>query len=159
MEVNDSTKPKLVENGYCRVWGRLKQFNNKRHVGAHVIRPLTDYNEINYHLLEATAVHLFFTRGPTPNTAGGAGAANGADRGAQELTVNGKPISPMARRVYAELMDEPGDQGLSVHTLAEQLKADRYDVNKAALELVDSGLTFTTSDEYTWSVMDRQMIL
>ena len=41
---SDSTisKPKLIENEWARVWGRLKAFNNKRHVGAHVIRPISD---------------------------------------------------------------------------------------------------------------------
>lgn len=57
-------KDKVVEQGYVRVWGRLKAFNNKRHVGANIIRPIHDFNEIQYHLLEATVVHLHFTRGP-----------------------------------------------------------------------------------------------
>jgi replication factor A2 len=155
MEVNDSVKPKLVENGYCRVWGRLKQFNNKRHVGAHAIRPITDYNEINYHLLEATAVHLFFTRGPVPNTAGGArnsaGAANEAERGAQELS----SVSPLARRVYAVMRDSPpSNEGLHVQILASQLKVDAHDIQKAAEELVSVSLIFTTVDDSTWNILD-----
>ncbi|KAI9864497.1 MAG: replication factor A protein 2, partial [Pleopsidium flavum] len=28
---SDNPKPKLIENAYARVWGRLKAFNNKRH--------------------------------------------------------------------------------------------------------------------------------
>uniref|UniRef100_L2G2L3 Putative replication factor-a protein n=1 Tax=Colletotrichum fructicola (strain Nara gc5) TaxID=1213859 RepID=L2G2L3_COLFN len=40
--------------GHVRVWGRIKSFNGKRHVGAHFIRPVTDFNEVNYHLLEST---------------------------------------------------------------------------------------------------------
>ena len=37
-------KPKPEEQGYARVWGRLKAFNNKRHVGANIIRPVKDFN-------------------------------------------------------------------------------------------------------------------
>jgi replication factor A2 len=66
-----TAKPQPKEGEYLRVFGRLKAFNNKRHVVAHIIRPITDYNEVSYHLLEATAVHLYFTRGPSE------GAANG----------------------------------------------------------------------------------
>ncbi|RMZ88984.1 hypothetical protein DV736_g3775, partial [Chaetothyriales sp. CBS 134916] len=48
-------KKEIKEDDYVRVWGRLKDFNGKRHVGSHVIRLVSDYNEINYHLLEATS--------------------------------------------------------------------------------------------------------
>src|SRR3954470_17340678 len=91
----DMNKAKLVENAYCRVWGRLKAFNNKRHVGAHVIRPVTDYNEINYHLLEATVVHLFFTRGPpsaATNGQSGAAATNSGAAAGQEIAMNGRAM-------------------------------------------------------------------
>ena len=88
MDVDSSKKP--TEESYCRVWGRLKAFNNKRHVGAHVIRPISDYNEVNYHLLEATAVHLFFSRGP-PSGQGhkGAAATNGVNGGVVSSVING----------------------------------------------------------------------
>ena len=56
----------LVDGDYARVYGRMKSFNNKRNVVAHVIRKVTDFNEIGAHLLEATVVHLYFTRGPPP---------------------------------------------------------------------------------------------
>jgi len=64
-------KAATKEGEYLRVFGRLKAFNNKRHVAAHVIRPITDYNEGQYHLLEATAVHLYFTRGPPEEASNG----------------------------------------------------------------------------------------
>ncbi len=48
---------KLVENDWARVWGRMKEFNKKRRVGANVIRSMADKMEIIYHLLEATCVH------------------------------------------------------------------------------------------------------
>ncbi|RWA13511.1 hypothetical protein EKO27_g1617, partial [Xylaria grammica] len=54
--------PAFGEEDYVRVWGRLKSFSNKRHIGAHVIKPVREFNEVNYHLLEATYVHLYFTR-------------------------------------------------------------------------------------------------
>lgn len=162
MDTGDSGKgpPKLVEQGYCRVWGRLKAFNNKRHVGAHVIRPITDMNEVNFHLLESTAVHLFFTRGP-PHAAGGAqgeaAATNGAAAGGAD-GANGRALpsmSPMARRLYNSLKEtEQSNEGLHVQQLASLLGAGVNDVYKASEELLGSGLIFTTVDDNTWAILE-----
>ena len=155
--VEDISKSRLVENAYCRVWGKLKEFNNKRHVGAHVIRPITDYNEINYHLLEATAVHLFFTRGPPPSKDGqqSTGTANGAQAGNE---INGRPVpnmTPLARRLYNALKETPqSNEGLHVQMLASQLQAGVNDVYKAAEELIGIGLIFTTVDDNTWAILE-----
>lgn len=51
---------------YVRVIGQLKSFNNKRSINAQVMKKITDFNEIQYHLLEAIYVHLYHTRGPPP---------------------------------------------------------------------------------------------
>ena len=157
METSDQAKPKLVENGYCRVWGRLKAFNNKRHVGAHVIRPITDYNEIHYHLLEATAVHLFFTRGPPP--APGQEERNGGmnSAGGQETNSDGRAMSsvtPLARKVYQALKSADSNEGLHVQLIASQVNAPVNEVFKAAEELVQVGMAYTTVDDSTWAVLD-----
>ena len=160
MGIEDSSKLKLVENAYCRVWGRLKAFNNKRHVGAHVIRPITDYNEINYHLLEATAVHLFFTRGPPPSATDGQNGTrtpNGA-AAVQDTIMNGRQMpqmSPLARRLYNALKETPqSNEGLHVQMLSSQLGAGVNDVYKAAEELIGTGLIFTTVDDNTWAILE-----
>jgi replication factor A2 len=160
----DPDKPKLTEEGYCRVWGRLKAFNNKRHVGAHIIRPITDYNEINYHLLEATAVHLFFTRGPPQGA-----QTNGHNQGATNGTANGNSnqsfadpqmaqiagCSPLAKKVFAALKKMPqGNEGLHVQMIASDMKIPTTEVYKGAEELVAAGVIFTTVDDNTWAVLD-----
>jgi replication factor A2 len=153
----DMNKAKLVENAYCRVWGKLKAFNSKRHVGAHIIRPITDYNEIHYHLLEATAVHLFFTNGPPTLKDGqqNGGKANGV-AGGNEMNGRSMPnMGPLARRVYNALKETPqSNEGLHVHMLASKLQAEVNDVYKAAEELIGIGLIFTTVDESTWSLLE-----
>lgn len=156
----DSSKPKLVEDAYCRVWGRLRAFNDKRHVQAHIIRPITDYNEINYHLLEATALHLFFTRGP-PGTAGDNdqkqtggqnGQMDGSAAGGRGLPGN---LTPRAKAVYDYLRNSPqSNEGQHVQLIASNMGMEVNDVYKAAEELVEAGLTFTTVDESTWAVLD-----
>jgi replication factor A2 len=151
----DTNKAKLVENAYCRVWGRLKAFNNKRHVGAHVIRPITDYNEINYHLLEATAVHLFFTRGPPTSMDGqqNGGKANGV-AGGNEMGSR-QNMTPMARRLYTALRQTPqSNEGLHMEVLATQLHVEVNEVYNAAQELISMGLIFSTLDENTLALVE-----
>src|ERR1700712_4256032 len=112
----ESAKDELSDNTYVRVWGRIKAFNGKKHVGAHVIRPVTDFNEIAMHLLEATYVHLYFTRGPPESIQNGNAQAGGGmfvdqGQGAPTTHAGGKPLpaslSATARRVFQTLQNAP----------------------------------------------------
>jgi replication factor A2 len=152
-------KPKLIEEGYCRVWGKLKAFNNKKHVGAHVIRPVTDYNEINYHLLDATATHLFFTKGPINTGKGQNGTRTNDDSGgAQQSVSNGQALPSMsagARKLLQTLKATPqSNEGLHVQVLASQMGTNTSEAQRAAEELISLGLIFTTVDEWTWALLE-----
>ena len=158
-------KPKPVEQGYARVWGRLKAFNNKRHVGANIIRPVQDFNEIQYHLLEATAVHLHFTRG-APETlqqqqqqqgkAGGVavnGQANGGGGGQTDARAAG--ASRAARKVYETIKNAPQThEGLHMSDIATRSGMDMGEVLKAGDELSGLGMIYTTVDDSTWAILD-----
>ncbi|KAH0563049.1 hypothetical protein GP486_002382 [Trichoglossum hirsutum] len=160
------SKPKLVEGVYARAWGRLKAFNNKRHVGAHVIRPIQDHNEIQYHLLEATAVHLYFTRGPPEQFLGTAtddafkqeSSSYGDNAGADAMASNGRSLpqmSPAARKVYEALRSGPQNgEGMHVHQLVNQLGMPYPEVLKAGDELLGNGSIFTTIDDETWAILE-----
>ncbi|KAK4544472.1 hypothetical protein LTR36_004363 [Oleoguttula mirabilis] len=169
-------RPKPVEQGYARCWGRLKAFNNKRHVGANVIRPIQDFNEIQYHLLEATAVHLHFTRGSPEtlqqNSKGGAangvgGQANGHAGGAGAAGYDGgndggsgvRPLpagaSRAARQVYATIKDSPQThEGLHMQDIATRSGMDVGEVYKGGDELQSLGMIYTTVDDQTWAILD-----
>jgi replication factor A2 len=163
-EQDSPTKSKLVENAYVRVWGKLKDFHNRKHVGAQIIRPVEDMNEVSYHLLEATVVHLHFTKGPL-NAKGGPNAsgeqqqqtgAYGAD--ASTTYVSGPNIagfSGPAKKVFAYLNTAPqSNEGLHQQEIAAALGIDTADVAKAGNELLDGGLIYTTVDEQTWAVLE-----
>lgn len=164
-------KPKPVEQGYARCWGRLKAFNNKRHVGANIIRPIQDFNEIQYHLLEATAVHLHFTRGPPESlnqTNGGAATANGAGQaanghagydGGNDSAGAGKAPPPgtsrAARQVYETIKNSPQThEGLHMQDIATRSGMDVGEVLKGGDELSSLGLIYTTVDDQTWAILD-----
>ncbi|KAK5118186.1 hypothetical protein LTR85_008166 [Meristemomyces frigidus] len=166
-------KPKPVEQGYARCWGRLKAFNNKRHVGANIIRPIQDFNEIQYHLLEATAVHLHFTRGPPEalqqskgGAANGAGQTNGYAGGAAAGYDGGNDsgngikalpggASRAARQVYQTIRDSPQThEGLHMQDIATRSGMDVGEVLRGGDELQGLGMIYTTVDDHTWAILD-----
>lgn len=150
------------EDDYVHVWGTLKEFNEKRHVAPKAIHPVVDFNEISYHLLNATAVHLYFTRGPP-------GQANGAIKTEGGMFVDGDGparglahripagLSATARKVYECLLNSPqNNEGLHVHEIARQLQIPVNDVYNAANdELTPQSLIFPTLDDETWAIMEQ----
>jgi replication factor A2 len=147
-----------------RVYGRLKAFNNRRHVGVHAMRAVTDFNEINYHFLEATATHLYFTRGPLD--AGGAkplGNAAAAGEGGmfveQDARAQGNAtlanMTSVARKVFTAIQNAPqNNEGLHVQNIASILGLQINDVFKAGDELLGMGVIYTTVDDETWAVLE-----
>lgn len=160
-----TTSQKAKEGEYVHVWGRLKDFNGRRHVISHVIRPVTDFNEINYHLLEATAVHLYFTRGPPESlkekglfVKNEGGNDNGTTANGAAGT-EGRPLparlSQNARKVFHVLNSEPqSNEGLHVHQIAQKTGMTGEDVFRAGDDLLQEGLIYTTVDDETWAIMD-----
>ena len=158
-----SSKTEPQEQQYVRVFGRMKAFNNRRHVGATIVRPIQDFNEISYHLLEATVVHLHFSRGPVESL----GAANGGNKastngGYQQqngATSTGPSLPPSAsmaaRKIHKCLMDtEQGLEGLHMQTIAMQTGLDISNVAKGGDELQSLGVIYTTVDDNTWAILD-----
>lgn len=156
----DQNKGKLVENAYCRVWGKLKSFHDRKNVGAQIIRPVEDYNEISYHLLEATVVHLYYTRGPIGGTAGGGGAAANGGQGQDQATgvyggANLSGYSAVAKKVFKYMSEAPqSNEGLHQQAIAANIGVDTADVARAGDDLLAGGLIYTTVDEQTWAVLE-----
>lgn len=163
MNDEGESKTKVAEQSYARVYGRLKAFGNKRHVGANVIRPIQDYNEIQYHLLEATVVHLHFTRGAPESLQQGKGGANGAANGMgmQQDGMYGAErsmqsnMSPAARKVFACVKNTPQtNEGLHMQDIATRINMDVNEVLKAGEELQGLGMIYTTVDDHTWAILE-----
>lgn len=158
-------KNQVELNGYARVVGAIKAFGNKRYIGAHSVRPMNNINELHCHILDATAVHLFFTRGPPGGPGAGAHAAAGG--GAGDAVMGGADdyntgqnralmsMSPLAKRVYNMLKTEPQDDtGLHLQQIATKLNLPTTDVARAGEELLGAGVIFSTMDEQTWAILE-----
>lgn len=167
----DNDKPEtavsFAPDTYVRVFGRLLSYNGKRHVSAHYIRAITDFNEVNYHLLEATHVHLLMTKG-TSAAGGGGGAGGGTDADGDSMFVDGgygggggggaadarlATCSPSARAVYNFMANSPGD-GANVGQVVAGTRMSAADVLTAAEELLGHGVIYTTDNDETWAILD-----
>ncbi|KAH8879653.1 replication protein A, subunit RPA32 [Thozetella sp. PMI_491] len=162
-EKADEADPGFALDSYIRVWGRLKSFNGKRHVGAHFLRAIEDFNEVNYHLVESTYVHLYFTKGlPAPAGANGAKGGDedsmfvdgyGGGGGGADAKVNN--CSRTAKAMFNFLLNTPGgNEGVNLNLIANGAKMQVRDVMAAADELLGQGLIYTTIDDETWAVLD-----
>ncbi|KAJ5128013.1 hypothetical protein N7448_008792 [Penicillium atrosanguineum] len=154
-------KSEVKTDGYARVFGAIKSFGHKRYIGAHSVRPVTDINELHCHVLEATAVHLFFTRGPPGGAGAGAnGAAGDAVMGGADDYGAGQnralaSMSPLAKKIYNLLKTEPQDDtGLHMQQIASKLNLPATDVARAGEELLGAGVIFSTMDEQTWAILE-----
>ncbi|KXJ92183.1 hypothetical protein Micbo1qcDRAFT_134259 [Microdochium bolleyi] len=154
----NSSKADTPLDSYVRVWGRVRNFN-RRHIGAHVIKPVTDFNEVNYHLLEATYVHLFFTKGglPSGGAANGAGSGDGMfvdNDGGNSGGANLTGMSPNARKMFQWLQNaEGGNEGVNLHVIAQGARMSVPDVMAASEELIGPGLIYTTVDDETFAIL------
>ena len=131
-----------------------------------MLRPVKDFNEVSYHLLEATAVHLYFVRGP-PETIGANGAVKSeggglfVDQNGGGAATTGSSralslrISPTARKVYEFLKNSPqNNEGLHVHNIAQGLQLPASEIFKAGDELLAEGAIYTTIDDETWAMLE-----
>ncbi|KAG4302573.1 hypothetical protein PCK1_001157 [Pneumocystis canis] len=145
MDDNPKKNIDIIPDTYVRVIGQLKAFNNKRHIGAHHIRTITDLNEVQYHFLEATAIHLYFTRGPLQN--------NNLSKNFTSLNENilnshisFHNLSPYLQKVMAAVHAAPDtNEGINIHQLAKIVGGGN--IEQAIEELTSDGLLYTTIDD------------
>ncbi|CCJ28161.1 unnamed protein product [Pneumocystis jirovecii] len=159
---------KWIPDTYVRVIGQLKAFNNKRHIGAHHIRLITDLNEVQYHFLEAIAIHLYFTRGPLQN---GVFSKNHTSvdgnmshydfqdsismKGALNAQIALHNLSPYLQKVMAAVHAAPDtNEGVNIHQLSKAIGGGN--IEQAIEELTSDGLLYTTiDDEHVKSTIQR----
>lgn len=92
-------RDELTPGIYARVYGTLKTFAGRISVTAFAIKPVTDHNEVTYHMLQCIMQHLHLTKGAPPQgqaaAAGGRTPQGGAYGGAPPSMTGGAYGSAM----------------------------------------------------------------
>lgn len=146
----------VAPNSYAKVVGKLTHFRGRRNISAHTVRPLTGMNEYHHHLIEATAVHLYFTQGPPPNRAGNAAAGGATGETTGAATGRSLPgLSPNSQSVLTLLTNSPTtNEGMHIQDMASALGMSTADIARACDELTATSLIFPTIDEETFAILE-----
>ncbi|KAG0165234.1 replication factor A protein 2 [Apophysomyces sp. BC1034] len=132
----------LVADLYVRVYGRLNNFNNRISCIAFAIRPITDFNEISFHFLDAIHTHVSLTK---------TGSDTDAVMGQASLDVGSGGGSDVHKRVIdAVKMYQDREEGASVDQIIQKLQGVYNEsVIRDAIEyLTNEGHCYTTIDDY-----------
>ncbi|KAK4199662.1 putative replication factor-A subunit [Triangularia verruculosa] len=160
---------------WVRVLGRLTSFNGKIHVGAHHVRVIDDYNEVSYHLLEATYVHLCISRGlpggPWPHKEGAVGGGGHGGGDSDSMFIDGgngygtasgaggdsrvASCSRQAKSLYQFMQSDPRSiEGINIADVMGASGMSKRDILAAADELLGNGIVYTTVDDETWAILE-----
>ena len=155
----------IVPDSYVRVWGRLKSFSNKKHVGALMVKPVEDFNEVSYHLLEATYCHLLALNG-AQNAAHGSTSGVGAGEGMFVDSVGRggadddffqkiASLPPNARKLCHYLKgNDASDGGVHVNTICQDTGMSLLDFKTAIDQCAMAGHVYSTGDDDHWALLD-----
>lgn len=158
----------VVEDGFVRAWGRIKSFGNKKHLGAHMVKPIENFNEFNYHLLEATYVHLSLLQ---KSGGGGVGgmfvdsysmggqvghtAQYGGDGNDFSGNLNWKGMPVPAQKVCNYLKNaDSSNEGMHLNTIAQGTGLTVREVLEATDQCVAAGHIYTTIDDEHWALLE-----
>ncbi|GAA6019989.1 hypothetical protein JCM11491_004890 [Sporobolomyces phaffii] len=159
---SDPRLASLENNKYVRILGSLKTFAEKRHVSAQRVRPVTNMNEINFHLIECAYVHKCITNGPPggANTAmvtdrpyDGAGGnpyaaedTGGSDEAIKDLPLAQKQIWRFIRDQVASDPSGTSD-GVNIMAIVRNLGQGVEKVKELTAAMCEDGILYTGLDD------------
>jgi len=162
-DISGSSKEPIKKGTYVRVYGHLRSFQGQRNIVAFTIRPVTDFNEVTYHLLETIFVHLGKTKGqaggganPTTPVAqkniSHASAYHTPQQGHMGAGGNNMSGQEICQQQVLKLYEEPHaltDVGMNLQT-AESHLGSRFthaQIREAVETLVADGHLYSTIDD------------
>lgn len=141
------------EGMYVKVTGNLRYFSNRLHVAILDMRPITDFNELTHHLLEAIHAHLYRTRGPAEGGADANQMYNAQAPAAAAAPVGAAmdgDFTPLQQRIMNILLEPTvPENGINKNAIIAQLRtvASAAAVDEALQFLWDEGHAYTTTDD------------
>ncbi len=151
----------IREGDYVCVQAQLKDFDGKKVINAHGIRPIRgDFNEVMHYQLQAIYEHLYFTKGPLPdprNPSGGVGNFNSMKNGTNGLGSRGPAVTANSNSGVSDKIVEiirnatnHSGEGVSINTIQNELSKTGFDtktLRRVVAEMCDDGLLYSTVDD------------
>lgn len=152
----------LREGIYVKIFGHMSTYNNERQINAFSARPITDFNEVTYHLSQVIFQHLQLTKGGAevsgvpvmPKMEGGFGGP--APAAAAPATFGGGGAFTPIQSEILNIFNAPDamsiEAGLGIPDVIAR-SGNRYNqqqVMSAVTFLVDEGHLYSTIDDAHW---------
>jgi replication factor A2 len=161
-------RAELREGIYVRVFGHVSHYNNERQINCFSARPLTDHNEVTYHLSQVIFQHLHLLKEEKDNGApGGALKFDGSGAGGGQVGAGPIPsavpggygfkdgLNPIQNEVLT-IFNAPDALGIDVGlTIADVIsrsgnRFNQQQVLSAVNYLVEEGHLYSTIDDAHW---------
>jgi len=158
-EGNAVSSIQVVENTFCRVIGSVRQSQDKRHIMAFRVAPVTNVNEITSHLLETQYIKLkmrqlkskmgqpFNNNSVSSNSMGGSMSGPLASTGFSSSGITG--LTSFQTMVYSIIQATLVETGIEKSQIYSAVKG------KMASRDVDAALEFLCSEGHIYSTIDE----
>lgn len=143
-------------NGYVKVIGHVRSYNDVRNIIAFSVQPVTDHNAITCHMLDVVAAQLVLKKGGAVpgNNAGtfNAGVVGSAVVAAGDSNLSG--LTLQQQQVYQALKGSTADIGMSFTELAGSLQMSMAQIKQAVEFLSNEGHIYSTVDDDHFKLTD-----
>lgn len=157
-DLEQQRRAELREGIYVRVFGSLRIYNSECQIISFSTRPITDFNEVTYHMTQVIFQHLHLTKGDTgpapvaPISFEGAGVGAAAPAAGY---VPGNGMTPIQTDVLA-IFNAPdamsNEFGLTISDVISRSnnRFNQQQVMGAITFLVEEGHLYSTIDDAHW---------
>lgn len=159
--IEEGTSPSaitVVEGNFCRVIGSIRHTQDRRHIMAFRVAPLTTANEITNHLLETHYIKLKLRQlksktggtssyGNAPNAQGGGPLASFSNNAGGNAVING--LSKYQETIYSTIQACMSETGMEKSQIYNSVKG------KITQRDVDAALEFLCSEGHIYSTIDE----
>ena len=136
------------EDTYVRVFGYIKRFDeNKKHVVAFHMVPVTDFNEITMHMFEVIYASLSIQKQKASNADNTTHFGNNSFSAQGDLGPETGNMSKSQRRIYEMVNQVTLQQGIFIGDLVTRLNMSEQSVRDDLEHLSNEGLIYSTTDD------------
>jgi replication factor A2 len=139
------------EGVIVRVFGHLRSFQGQKSVVAFAVNPITDFDEITFHMLDTVHAHLALKKASSTSTTSIPSAdmnSHGASTESYSYARSG--MTPVQSSVYQSILQCRDEAGIFITDLLAQCKQKHMrdaDVRQAVEFLSNEGHVYSTIDD------------